>query len=200
MQKEGKMKIRMMATMVLVLVALLALPLAAGAQEPDPVQMIEDLNAKLEAGDIDGAVAYLSDDHVLTLIPAAPGTTGIIEGKEAVRARYEEIYAMNPTHKVWDCETVGNTTTCFASYEGDDTDPLGIGPIEFVLELVVEDGLFTAITWTATEETLARLAAAMSALPETGGGAFPIQEVLVGLGGLAIAGGLGLGRLRRRSR
>jgi LPXTG-motif cell wall-anchored protein len=186
--------------MVWVLVALLALPLVAYAQEPDPVQMIRDLNAKLEAGDIDGAVAYLSDDHVLALVPAAPGTTGIYEGKDVVRARYEEVYAMNPTHKVWDCETSGNTTTCAASYEGDDTKPLGIGPLEFILELVEEDGLFTSITWTATDETLAALAAAMAALPETGGEAFLIQPLLVGLGGLAVAGGLGLKRLRRRSR
>jgi LPXTG-motif cell wall-anchored protein len=40
----------------------------------------------------------------------------------------------------------------------------------------------------------------MAALPQTGGGAFPPQAVMVGLGGLAVAGGLGLQRLRRRSR
>jgi hypothetical protein len=37
-------------------------------------------------------------------------------------------------------------------------------------------------------------------LPETGGGAFPVQVVLVGLGGMAVAGGLGAQRLRRRWR
>jgi hypothetical protein len=191
------MKQRMMATMVVVLVALLALPLVTHAQEPDPVQMFQDLTAKLNAGDIDGALEYLSDDIVMTLIPPAEGT-GVYTGKEEMRARWEEVLALNAHSEVWDCETSGNTTTCSGSYDGDDTRPLGIGPLEMVLEFVVEDGLITSITWTVTDEALAALAAAMAALPQTGGGVFPIQVVMMGLGGLAVAGGLGLERLRRR--
>ena len=189
----------MASSMVVVLVALLALPLVVHAQEPDPVQLIQDLIAKVDAGDIDGALEYLSDDIVMYLIPPAEGT-GIYTGKEEMRARWEEVVALNAHSEIWDCETSGNTTTCSGSYEGDDTRPLGIGPLEMVGEFVVEDGLFTSITWTVTEETLAAIAAVMAALPQTGGGAFPVQELLVGLGGLAVAGGLGLQRLRRRSR
>jgi LPXTG-motif cell wall-anchored protein len=39
----------------------------------------------------------------------------------------------------------------------------------------------------------------MAALPETGGAAFPVQAVMVGLGGLAAAGGAILARRRGRS-
>jgi LPXTG-motif cell wall-anchored protein len=200
MKKEGKMKQRMASLMVVVLVALLALPLVVHAQEPDPVQMIQDLEAKLQARDFDGALEYVSDDIVLYLVPPPPGGKGVFTGKEELRARWEESYALNTHSEYRDCETSGNTTTCAVSYEGDDTRALGIGPLEMVLEFVVEDGLITSFTWTVTDESLAAVAAAMAALPQTGGGAFPIQEVLVGLGGLAVAGGLGLGRLRRRSR
>lgn len=184
---------------VLVLVALLALPLVGNAQEPDPVQMYKDMLAKLEAGDIDGALAYYSEDHVGALIPAPPGGSGIIRGNDEERARMEEVYALNPSHEIWDCETSGNTTTCAASYEGDDTRSMGIGPIEFVIEFVVEDGLITSDTWTMTDESLAALEAVMAALPETGGAAFPVQAVMVGLGGLAAAGGAILARRRGRS-
>ena len=194
------MKQRMMVTMVVVVVALLALPLLTHAQEPDPVQMFQDMEAKLQAGDFDGALEYVSDDIVLYLIPPPPGGTGIYTGKEELRARWEEAYALNTHSEYKDCETSGNTTTCAAFYEGDDTRALGIGPLEMVLELVVEDGLFTSITWTVTEEALAALAAAIAALPQTGGAAFPLQALMVGLGGLAVAGGLGLERLRRRWR
>jgi hypothetical protein len=38
----------------------------------------------------------------------------------------------------------------------------------------------------------------MATLPETGGGAFPVQAVLMGLGGLAVAAGVGAQWLRRR--
>lgn len=194
------MKQRMMATMVVMLVALLALPLAAHGQEPDPVQMLQDMEAKLQAKDFDGALEYVSDEIVLYLVPPPPDGKGVYTGKEELRARWEEAYALNTHTEYGDCETSGDTTTCAAFYEGDDTRALGIGPIEWILELVVEDGLFTSFTWTITEESLAILVAAMAALPETGGGAFPIQAVMVGLGGLAVAGGLGLQRLRRRSR
>lgn len=193
------MKVRMMVTAILVLVALLVLPLAAQAQEPDPVQMMEDLLAMLEAGDIDGAVDMLSEDIVQTLLPPPADGTGIYTGKDEMRARWEEVLALNPTHEIWDCETSGDTTTCAASYDGDDTKPLGIGPFEFVLEFTVEDGLFTSFTWTVTDETLASVAAVMAALPETGGAAFPVQALVVGLGGLAAAGGAILARRRGRS-
>ncbi len=193
------MKVRKMLMAVLVLVALLALPLVGNAQEPDPVQMYKDMLAKLEAGDIDGALAYYSEDHVGALIPAPPGGSGIINGNDEERARMEEVYALNPRHEIWDCETSGNTTTCAASYEGDDTRSMGIGPIEFVIEFVVEDGLITSDTWTMTDESLAALTAVMAALPETGGAAFPVQAVMVGLGGLAVAGGAILARRRGRS-
>ncbi len=43
-------------------------------------------------------------------------------------------------------------------------------------------------------------AAPAETLPQTGGGALPIQEVLMGLGGLAVAAGLGTQWLRRRRR
>jgi hypothetical protein len=194
------MKVRMIGSMVWVLVVLVALPLATLAQEPDPVQMILDLNAAIEAGDIDGALEYVSDDIVMTLIPTPQDGKGVYTGKEEIGGRWEQVYALNPTHEIWGCETSGSATTCAASYDGDDSRPLGIGPLEFVLDFVVEDDLITSITWTLTDETLAAIGAVMAALPETGGGAFPIQELLVGLGGLAVAGGLGLKRLRRRSR
>jgi hypothetical protein len=44
---------------------------------------------------------------------------------------------------------------------------------------------------------LCRIAGNMT-LPETGGAAFPIDALIVVIGGLVILGGLGLGRARRR--
>ena len=44
------------------------------------------------------------------------------------------------------------------------------------------------------------VSAAAETLPVTGGGAFPLDVMLVALGGLAMAGGLGAEGLRRRWR
>ena len=72
---------RMIVTMVVVLVALLALPLVVHGQEPDPVQLMRDCIAAQEAGDVHGALEYLSDDIVMNLIPAPPGGKGEAVGR-----------------------------------------------------------------------------------------------------------------------
>jgi hypothetical protein len=51
-----------------------------------------------------------------------------------------------------------------------------------------------------TPESLAKLQAAMTALEETGGAAFPIYALGIAIGVLIIVGGLGLWLLLRRSR
>jgi hypothetical protein len=63
-------------------------------------------------------------------------------------------------------------------------------------EYVVQDGKITSYTWTPTEETVAKLQAAMAALPETGGVVFPTYALIMALGGLGILSGLGLALLR----
>ena len=97
-------------------------------------------------------------DAVCVDIPPPPGGTGIYTGKEEMRARWEEVLALNLVRKVWDCETSGNTTTCSGSYDGDDTRPLGIDFLEMVAEFVVEGGPVTSIAWTVTDESLAAVA------------------------------------------
>jgi hypothetical protein len=66
--------------------------------------------------------------------------------------------------------------------------------------ITIQDGKIVTDTWTATEESLAALQAAMAALPQTGGEAVPFHVVVMALGGLAVAGGLGMELLRRRWR
>ena len=59
-------------------------------------------------------------------------------------------------------------------------------------------GKIQTYTATMTDESLAELMAAMApgSMPETGGSALPICAMVVALGALAIAGGLGMGALR----
>ena len=77
---------------------------------------------------------------------------------------------------------------------------MGIAPNIGTEVQVVQDGKIKSIEWTLSDESLAKMEAAMASLPETGGGGFPIQAVAVGLGGLVVAGGLGLELVRRRLR
>ena len=93
----------------------------------------------------------------------------------------------------------GNTVTVESRVWQSDTRALGVAPLVATEVCVVEDGKIKSMTWTMSDESLAALGAALAALPETGGGTFPAYAWVVALGGLAVAGGLGIEYLRRRA-
>ena len=80
----------------------------------------------------------------------------------------------------------------------DPTRALGVAPLVGMEEYTVQDGKITAYTWTITDESLAKLQAAMATLPETGGLALPTYAPVLVLGSLGILVGIGLALLRRR--
>jgi ketosteroid isomerase-like protein len=195
-QKEGKMKERMLIAMVLVLVVILALPLVTHGQEPDPAAVVLAEAERVNAGDIDGVMELYADDAVVTLVMGPDTIT--LTGKEEIRPWLEDLMAGNFRLEYEVVSVEGDTVTLTARTWHDDTVALGIAPVIATEVATVRDGKIQAFTWTMSDESLAAWGAALAALPETGGVAFPIQAVMVGLGGLAVAGGLGLERLRRR--
>ena len=76
---------------VMVSVVLLALPGVLCAQESNPLSVVNAWVVALNAGDIDGALSYVADDAVVTIVPPAPGTSGVFTGKEEIRGWYEPI-------------------------------------------------------------------------------------------------------------
>jgi hypothetical protein len=189
------MKARL-ATMT-VLVVLLALPGALYAQESDPMSTVDAWVAALNAGDIDGALSYLADDPVVTIVPPAPGTSGVFTGKAEIRGWYEGIVGEHGVTALSDCQVDGETVTCVNTYTGDSFASLGIDSVVAEWVAVVRDGKLQSYSWTMSDESLAALMAAMppQAMPETGGVAVPLYAVTAVLGGLMCIGGLGLGVL-----
>jgi limonene-1,2-epoxide hydrolase len=186
------MKTRLIAIATLVVV--LALPGALYAQEADPVAVVNAMYEALNAGDIDAFVALYAEDAVIDIVPF-----GAHAGHEEIRTWADGLMALNAEMKLELLQVEGNTVTLKSWYEDDDWRALGI-VLEAVEEVSVQDGKITADIWTTTEETLAEVQAAMAALPETGGAAFPGNALAVALGGLAVSGGLGLKLVRRRWR
>jgi ketosteroid isomerase-like protein len=198
MQKEGKMKVRVAGLLVVVLVALMALPLALHAQEADPRAVIEALLERFDARDWDGWLSLFADDAVYNLVMGSDTVT--MTGKAEIRAWLDSMKT-DPELRL-EAEIIsveGETVTLEVKTWMEYSVQLGIAPVVATEVVTVRDGKIQSSTWTMSEESLAALAAAMAALPETGGGVFPLQAAMVGLGGLAVAGGLGLERLRRRS-
>jgi hypothetical protein len=74
-----------------------------------------------------------------------------------------------------------------------------VTPLEATEVYVIKNGKIASETWTLSLESLDKLQAALAALPETGGVAFPTYALVMAMGGLAILSGFGLKLLRRRS-
>ena len=182
------------------LVVMLALPAALYAQETDPVAVVMAEIEALNAGDIDAALALYADDVVIKLVPPIPpDSPDTYTGKAELRAWFEGLVAVNWKGELEILQVEGDTVTTKSRTWADPTRALGVAPLEATLVYAVQDGKIKGWTWTLSDESLAKLQAAMAALPESGGDAFPTYALVMALGGLAIVGGIGLTLLRRRS-
>jgi ketosteroid isomerase-like protein len=132
-------------------------------QGRDPESVLRAITDALNKKDVQAATALLADDVVQTLVPA-PSGTGIYKGKEAMRARFKEVVAGNPTHRLTSCQTSGDKVTCAATYNDDSTKPLGFD-LEFTVDAVVQNGLLKTVMWTMTPQSLAKMQAAMAPTP-----------------------------------
>ena len=171
------------------------------AQTMSPEDVVLALQEATQTGDIEAQMALFADDAVYNLIPPAPGMSGPLVGKDAVRARREELPDLNAESSIEIRQVDGDTVTGLSRYSDDDLRGMDIDFIEGVEEYVIQDGKISAYTWTITDESMAELMAAMppeKALPETGGKALT-YPLAMALGALAVVAGLGLARLRRRS-
>ena len=187
------MKTRLIAITTLVLV--LALPVALHAQEADPAAVVNAAMDAWNAGDVDALKALFADDAVAYF----PDWGDTETGAEEIGAWIEDLVAANFVIEPESIEVEGDTVTVVAKVWADPTRALGIAPLVTTDVYTVQDGQITSQTSTLTEESSAKLMAAMAALPETGGATFPTYALVMALGGLAILGGLGLQLLRRRS-
>jgi hypothetical protein len=184
---------------LIALLAMLALPSMLYAQETDPLAVVNAMHdALLIGGDIDEALSYLADDAVVTIVSPLEGG-GVYSGKEEIRGFWEGLVAANFSCVLSDCRVEGETVTCLETYSDDALKAAGVDFIQGEWVATVRDGQVRAYTWTISAESLAKFSQGPEALPETGGGAWPSHALPIALGSLAVAGGLGVHWLLRRS-
>ncbi|MCL7454509.1 MAG: nuclear transport factor 2 family protein [Anaerolineae bacterium] len=167
-----------------VVVSILTLTVALYAQETDPVTIVNDWTAALNAGDVDAALSYLGDDVQIT---PSPGMT--FTGKEEVRGWYEGLVAANSQNTLGDCTVDGENVTCDLVFTNDDFQAAGIASVDGELVLVVRDGKIRTYTFNLSPESLAALSQLPpppQALAETGGRSLSPSHLLMALGGLVI--------------
>lgn len=183
---------------LVITISLLSLPVALLAQETDPVQICygPTFEAWLAGEGADPSV--FAEDVVQ--IATVGDMVSTYTGRDEVLANMDELVANGFYYEFTVLSVEGNTVTVESQTWDNDTRALGIAPLAGTEVCVVEDGQVKSLTWTMSEESLARLGAALAALPPTGGQPVPGYAWLVALGGLALSAGLGFRSLRRRMR
>jgi ketosteroid isomerase-like protein len=182
---------------VTVIVAVLALPVVLHAQETDSLAVVTALYEAVNARDIEAALALYADGAVIYMPVPPPNMPDTYTGKEEIRGWIENEVVRNTEYQLVGTEVDGNTVVATTSVADDVLRSFGLTSLEQKDEFTILDGRITARTHVFTEESLAKLAAAAAALPETGGlGLAGLLPFWLGVGGLAIiALGLGLRRL-----
>ncbi len=188
---------KMLVITMVVLVVTLGLPLPLHAQSTDPVSVVITSVNTCSAGDVDASLDTFADDAVVNIVmPGAPET---YTGREEIRAWLEGLVAQHWEGEVEILEVEGDKVTTRLTSYMDPTRALGVAPLVGTDEYTVQDGKITAYTWTITDESFAKLQAAMATLPETGGVVTPTYAPVMVLGSLGMLAGIGLTLLRRRA-
>ena len=191
------MKTRIIAMMTLVL--MLVLPAALYAQETDPVAVVTALYEAINAGDVEAAVALFADGAIMNVPVPPPNMPAKYTGKAEIRLWLESEVAQHTEYVLNETHIDEGTVTATISLSDDILQGLGIAPLEMTDEFIIQDGKITARTLVPTNESVAKMQAAVATLPETGGEPFPSYALVMAMGVLAVVGGLGLRLLCRRS-
>ena len=128
----------------------------AGCQaKPDEVatQLAEAVNAQ----DLDAALALFAEDAVVNSASPEPFT-----GKAEIQGWLEGMFADNFKLEIEILEVNGDTVVEKDRMTMDSLIPLGISSLEGTSEITVQGGKVTALNFTFTEESLAKLPVPMS--------------------------------------
>jgi len=135
-------------------------------QETDPAAVVIASVDTISAGDVDASLATFADDAVVSiLLPGAPET---YTGKKEIRAWLESLAAGHWEGAVEILHVEGNTVATRLTSSMDPTRALGVAPLVGTDVYIVHEGKIASYTWTPTQETAAKLQAAMGSPPETG--------------------------------
>jgi hypothetical protein len=180
------MRIRMSQLIVIFVIVLVAVAgCTSQAVQPNPTEeppapptatsvpvsaAVVGFAERLNAGDLEGALAYFDDSAMFYVLGLPPTGTEILTGKEQIRTMLEENIASHFKMEVEVLSVVGDVVNARTTTWHDFTRELGVAPLEATEVYVIEDGKIATEAWHVSEESLAKLktalAEAMPAEPE----------------------------------
>jgi len=130
--------------------------------ESSPTMVVEDMIKHLNEGDSEGSLAYFADNATIYFVGMPPTGMEIYQGKEQLRAVWEDSVA---NHFKWEVDRIsadGDIVTAKTRTWHDFTRQLGVAPNEFTDIYVVKDGKITTYSSTLSEASLAKLMPALA--------------------------------------
>jgi hypothetical protein len=143
-----------------------------------------DMVERLNAGDVEGSLAYFADDAMLYIVGLPPTGIEVYRGQEQLRSFWEDAVS---NHFQWEAEissVYGNVVTARVKTWHDFTRQLGVAPLEWLDVYEIKDSKITTYAGTITEEALARLKPALAEVmppepPASPSSETPVSQITV---------------------
>jgi hypothetical protein len=148
------MKALLLAVLAATLPLLPAAPAPVSARGIDPASAMAAVDAALNVGDVDAALALFADDAAVT------EPSGLYPGRRPIRRYLQDLAAQHYHAEAGRYDVEGDVVTGVKLVSLDDWRRLGLAPLDVVAEAVVQDEQIRTLVIALTAEAEARLAAA----------------------------------------
>jgi hypothetical protein len=147
-------------------------------------EIVEDMVTRMNAGDVNGSMAYFADDAVAYIIGLPPTGIEVYAGKEQIRALWQDSVA---NHFQWEINITSvdsNNVYLKAKTWHDFTRQLGVAPLEYTDVYEVKDGKIITYGTTITADALAEFKPAFAEFvhpeePATPSTEQPVSEMMI---------------------
>jgi hypothetical protein len=157
----------MVGSLALALGMAMSMGQVVGAQAVSPSDPASVVLAfeKTIGSDVDAGLALVADDAVLRITPAPQGTPGLWTGKDEItQALQYSVVHLVKREVVGTPQVSGNNVTDTAMVSNDFFQKLGVAPVQFTTQAVVEGGKIKSFVTTIAPSEQGRVAAAAKAL------------------------------------
>lgn len=118
----------------------------------------------LNAGDVEGALAFLADEAVVQLIPPPePAGKGVFTGEEEIRSWYEFLAEGHGSNELSNVQVNGDQVTALIRFSDEGLKEMGVDFLDNEWEAIIKEGKIQGYTATVTEESMEKLMAAVAA-------------------------------------
>lgn len=138
-----------------------AVPPATPTDHPKAA-IVKDLVRLLNAGDIEGSLAYFADDAMGYVVGLPPTGMEVYTGKAQLRALWEDSVANHFQSEIQIIDVLGDTVSVQSKTWHDFTREIGVAPLEWIDIYEFKGGKIVTYSTTITKEALARLRPALA--------------------------------------